>query len=109
MKNPQPALPSAAKAQDASRSTIPVGIKGEGGEEFCQTLPHKITTKDVAKLASFELNGRQIKNFLKTAQLLANSKGEALSYAHVDAVLEMTQHLHNASREISMTKSSYYT
>ena len=33
------------------------------------------------------MNGREIKNVLKTAQLLASKKGTKLLFEHIDAVL----------------------
>ena len=54
------------------------------------------------------MNGRQIKNILKTAQLLASKRGEGLSYEHVKTVMEVTQHLHNSNQENERTKSSLF-
>jgi hypothetical protein len=42
---------------------------------------------DLEELASVELNGRQIKNVLKSAALLAARKKEALNRKYVDMVL----------------------
>ena len=42
---------------------------------------------ELDKLALHELNGRQIKNVVKSALLLAQRKGERLGFGHVDAVL----------------------
>jgi hypothetical protein len=42
---------------------------------------------DVEELASVELNGRQIKNVLKSASLLAVRKKESLNKKYVDMVL----------------------
>ncbi|KAG8532277.1 uncharacterized protein KY384_003918 [Bacidia gigantensis] len=46
---------------------------------------------DLERLAGYELNGREIKNVLKTAQLLASKKGEELGAGHVEAVLAIEQ------------------
>lgn len=43
--------------------------------------------EDLAKLAKHTMNGREIKNVLKTAQLLASKKQESLAYGHVASVL----------------------
>lgn len=48
------------------------------------------------KLADIQLNGRQIKNLIKTASLLAWSKEESVKFDHVQAVLKL--------REISSQK-----
>ncbi|KAK5724159.1 hypothetical protein LTR17_013540 [Elasticomyces elasticus] len=73
-----------------------------------RTLPHAINDKDLNKLCDMSMNGRQIKNILKTAQLLASRKGEGLSYDHVKTVMEVTQHLHNSTMENERTKSSLF-
>ncbi|KAL2200201.1 hypothetical protein P885DRAFT_74036 [Corynascus similis CBS 632.67] len=44
---------------------------------------------DYAALARHELNGRQIKNTVRTAQALAVNKGEPLSMRHIRQVLEV--------------------
>lgn len=43
--------------------------------------------KDLDALARLELNGRQIKNIIKSAQLVAFSKQEPLAKKHVDVIL----------------------
>jgi SpoVK/Ycf46/Vps4 family AAA+-type ATPase len=45
------------------------------------------TAKDLDDLAEMELNGRQIKNVLKSAALLSARKKEPLSRTYVDKVL----------------------
>jgi alanine racemase len=47
------------------------------------------TNAEIDDLATIELNGRQIKNILKTSQLLAMSKDEALAYNHVQVVTKL--------------------
>ncbi|PYH99790.1 P-loop containing nucleoside triphosphate hydrolase protein [Aspergillus ellipticus CBS 707.79] len=44
---------------------------------------------ELDKLADISLNGRQIKNILKTASLLASEQGTELSYGHVQIVLKL--------------------
>lgn len=73
------------------------------------TLPHEISPADVEKLAAMSMNGRQIKNILKTAQLLASQRGEGLSFKHVDTVMDVTQHLHNATRATRQSQSSLFS
>ncbi len=46
---------------------------------------------ELDKLADYELNGREIKNVLKTAQLLASKKGSQLMFWHVMIVLEIEE------------------
>jgi hypothetical protein len=45
--------------------------------------------EDLEELAELELNGRQIKNVLKSAVLVAGSKGEVLGKKHVETVLRI--------------------
>ncbi|KAK8151673.1 P-loop containing nucleoside triphosphate hydrolase protein [Phyllosticta citrichinensis] len=70
--------------------------------------PHDITDRQLHSLSLMNMNGRQIKNVLKTAQLLASRKETDLSYNHVMQVLEVTQHLHNANMETERTRSSIF-
>lgn len=50
---------------------------------------HALTGGDVENLAGIDINGRQIKNVLKTSQLLARHKGVKLGYEHVRTVLNV--------------------
>ncbi|KAL0944799.1 AAA family ATPase [Colletotrichum truncatum] len=45
--------------------------------------------EDYNDLAKYDLNGRQIKNTIRTAQALAVNKGEALSMEHIRQVLDV--------------------
>ena len=47
------------------------------------------TETDLDKLAKVQMNGRQIKNVLKTAQLLAARYDESLAMSHLDTVLNL--------------------
>lgn len=47
------------------------------------------SAEQIDELANEELNGRQIKNVLKTAQLLASDQGKGLGYEHVKTVMEI--------------------
>ena len=46
---------------------------------------------DLEELAETRLNGREIRNILKTGQLLAKHKGEALAIGHLQSVLNIEQ------------------
>ena len=72
------------------------------------TQPHAITKQEIRQLSLLKLNGRQIKNMLKTAQLLANFKAEALAHKHIKTVLDCTQHLHNANKVSENARSSIF-
>jgi len=47
------------------------------------------TEEDYSQLARHDLNGRQIKNTVRTAQALAVNKGEPLSMSHIRQVLDV--------------------
>jgi hypothetical protein len=48
-----------------------------------------INEKDLAEFASKDLNGRQIKNIMKMARLLAKNENEALNGDHIRDVLSV--------------------
>jgi SpoVK/Ycf46/Vps4 family AAA+-type ATPase len=47
------------------------------------------TEEQIDVLAQIDLNGRQIKNILKTAQLLVTSKDAALDFGHVQTITKL--------------------
>jgi SpoVK/Ycf46/Vps4 family AAA+-type ATPase len=47
------------------------------------------TSEQVETLAKSKLNGRQIKNTVKTSRLLASQQGEKLSFGHIDIVMRL--------------------
>lgn len=52
------------------------------------TIKSSLTDRDIAELAELKLNGRQIKNVLKTAQLLASrKKSEMLDRKYIETIL----------------------
>lgn len=54
-------------------------------------IKHELSKADVENLAEVEINGRQIKNILKTAQLLSQHKEVPLRYEHLKMVLDVEQ------------------
>lgn len=50
-------------------------------------LVERFTDENLADLARYDLNGREIKNTVGTAQALAINKGEVLSMKHLKEVL----------------------
>lgn len=56
-------------------------------------LQHRstITNSELNELAEMRLNGREIKNIVKTARLLANKKNTGLSLGHIKTVLRIKQ------------------
>ncbi|KAF7543051.1 hypothetical protein G7046_g10069 [Stylonectria norvegica] len=53
---------------------------------------HDVSEEEITALAALDLNGRQIKNLLKTSNLLACHKGERLAYSHLRTVLRVGGH-----------------
>ena len=102
---------SAAKSSDVAddASAAEADVDKVKKELHHKTLPHTMQQKDIDKLARLPMNGRQIKNILKTAQLLASQKGEGLSYDHVRKVMDVTQHLHNTTQESERVKASVFS
>jgi ATPase family associated with various cellular activities (AAA) len=49
------------------------------------------TEEEIDKLADRPMNGRQIKNVLKTSQLLASKQGVQLGFSHVDTVMRLRE------------------
>lgn len=62
----------------------------------------------MTKLSNMDMNGRQIKNVLKTAQLLARRKSSPLGYEHVMTVVDVTQHLHNSTQQTERERAGIY-
>lgn len=107
-KNPtsaiKPDLATTTGVADAETEAEALWKKHEGA-----TQPHSITPREIEQLSLMNMNGRQIKNVLKTAQLLASYKCESLRHSHVMTVLDVTQHLHNATREVERTRASIFS
>lgn len=60
------------------------------------TQPHQVSDEEIDKLAELKLNGHQIKNFLKTAQLMAIFKEAPLTYHHINTAVSVTHHFQQA-------------
>ncbi|KAF2707975.1 P-loop containing nucleoside triphosphate hydrolase protein [Pleomassaria siparia CBS 279.74] len=69
---------------------------------------HTITSSELNDLARMNMNGRQIKNILKIARLLASRKEAELSYDHIITTLDITQHLHNETQFSERTRGTIY-
>ncbi|ORY08061.1 P-loop containing nucleoside triphosphate hydrolase protein [Clohesyomyces aquaticus] len=70
---------------------------------------HTISKRQLEELARMNMNGRQIKNILKIARLLATRKEAKLSHDHIITTLEVTQHLHNESQFTERARGTIYT
>lgn len=67
--------------------------EGEEDEKSAATAaPHTVTEDQITELAKFDLNGRIIKNILKTSNLLAAHWKQPLSYEHLQMVLTVGGH-----------------
>lgn len=76
----------AEKQDDASSTTSEATLTVEE-----KKLREIVTSEELETLARRELNGRQIKNVVRTAQALAGSMMEPLSLKHLTRVLEVTE------------------
>ena len=54
-------------------------------------LESRLSEKDLEDLAKIEVNGREIKNIIKTARLLSKQKKAPLAIEHVNMVLRVKQ------------------
>lgn len=54
-----------------------------------QQQSHGFSESDFDLLAKYEMNGREIKNVLKTAKLLASRQGTQLGVGHIESVLKI--------------------
>lgn len=85
-----------------SRKTVWKNFLDSGSQE------HTITKTQLTELSRMDLNGRQVKNILKIARLLAGRKEEKLSYDHIITTMDVTQHLHNENQFSERTKGTLY-
>jgi ATP-dependent 26S proteasome regulatory subunit len=58
------------------------------------TMKNEVSNEDMDKLADILLNGRQIKNVLKKAGMLAAHKEMPLRFEHINTVLAIEQRKH---------------
>lgn len=89
-ERPPKQIVSAAKSVDKSMVKAEMTPEAEElakEQHLKRTAPHTMDEKDVNKLARLLMNGRQIKNILKAAQMLATRKGEGLGHQHIDMVM----------------------
>jgi ATP-dependent 26S proteasome regulatory subunit len=81
-------------------------------KNFLSQMPaeHSISATQLDSLSLMNMNGRQIKNVLKTAQLLARrkSKDKVLKHEHITTVLDVTQHLHNSHQATEQSRSAIF-
>ncbi|TAQ87206.1 hypothetical protein B7494_g4449 [Chlorociboria aeruginascens] len=71
-------------------SDLDVDARGQVWRNFLDRgVKHDISYGEIQILREVEVNGRQIKNVLKTAQLLACHKGVPLRYEHLTTVLNV--------------------
>lgn len=106
--------PARKRAADDDHATDSLADSDEDQEKEREehrklTMPHQMSEKDISKLADLKLNGRQIKNILKTAQLLSIYKQEPLGCHHVETVIDTTQHLHKSSTASNEARGAVYS
>ena len=86
----------------SSRKTVWTNFLNSSAQE------HTITKEQLNDLARMNMNGRQIKNILKIARLLASRKDERLSHDHIITTLDITQHLHNETQFSERNRGTIY-
>ncbi|KAL8829738.1 MAG: hypothetical protein Q9191_001848 [Dirinaria sp. TL-2023a] len=75
----------------SSRRHVWVNFLCAGG-----TKAHGFSDADLDRLVGYDMNGREIKNVLKTAKLLAGKKKESLGVSHVETVVAIEKrHIKN--------------
>ena len=88
----------------AVAAQTPVVTSGQSstgiGENPAPEPATSFSEEDLDRLANFVMNGREIKNVLKTAQLLASMKDEALGFSHVKTVMDVEQRYHGRQAEL---------
>lgn len=67
--------------------------------QFCEQVDTKLDADDLRRLAQLELNGRQIKNIVKTANSLASFKSQELRITHLDQVAKIHANFAQAFNE----------
>ncbi|SPO01514.1 related to TOB3 (member of AAA-ATPase family) [Cephalotrichum gorgonifer] len=73
--------------QKAKKAIFKIFIERVRVLEKADLMP--FTEEDYTNLAKYDLNGRQIKNTVRTAQALAVNKGEPLDMGHIRQVLDV--------------------
>ena len=61
---------------------------------------HGFSGEDLDRLAMYAMNGREIKNVLKTAGLLAGRKKEVLAVGHVESVSAVEKRRFDVKRKL---------
>lgn len=51
----------------------------------------QLSSEELDLVSGIELNGRQIKNLLRTARLLAQDEGSVLKYEHIQLLLNLRE------------------
>ena len=81
--------------QSQSKSVEPSETPEAGTETNDQVLelerPIGLSEDELRQLSMVKVNGRQIKNIVMTATVLANSRGEELGYSHLNKMLGIVQ------------------
>ncbi|MDI1491579.1 MAG: hypothetical protein OHK93_002788, partial [Ramalina farinacea] len=78
-------------AQDARKGIWKAFLKAMTATPLHHVAPFGFRDCDLDELAETQMNGREIRNTLKTGQLLAKHKGEALAMGHLKSVLNIEQ------------------
>lgn len=69
------------------------GSRSSVWKNFLRSIPNNVHDEDLSALADVKLNGRQIKNVIKMASLLAYSEADILSTEHIETMLDVCDEL----------------
>lgn len=61
-------------------------------KKFVDQSVYEVSDRDIVRLSNLALNGRQIKNAVKMANLLSCQQGEKLTFTHIQKVLRVQGH-----------------
>lgn len=81
-----------------------IGVEMEKAKAGEEVVGYTVTDEQIDELAELDLNGRVIKNVLKTSNLLAAHGSEKLTFEHLMTVLRIGGHL--KKRESKSTKTN---
>lgn len=80
---------------------LDIGARSSIWKNFLRSMPNNVHESDVSTLARANLNGRQIKNVVKMASLLAHSEGETLCTEHLQTMLDVVDEIGDDERSVS--------
>ena len=81
------------------------GARASVWKNFLRSMRNNVHEGEVERLAQRVLNGRQIKNVVKMASLLAHSEGATLCMEHLETMLEAVDEIGQGDEESDCSRS----